>query len=107
MSILSVRPPLFHVSIGGVLSAMLLVGAIQAFVGGIDEPLGFGLVAVINWFIKKEHYDVLFLHQDKLLWSLMYWNFLTGIICLVTGLGLASRAYRSGKKASQSALQVK
>ncbi|HEU5414711.1 MAG TPA: hypothetical protein VFW31_13170 [Candidatus Angelobacter sp.] len=97
---MSIRHPRFHVSIGGVLSAMLLLNAIQAFVVGIDEPLGFGLSAVVNWFIKKEHYDVLFLRQDQLSWSLMYWNFLIGIICLVTGLGLASRIYASGKKAS-------
>jgi hypothetical protein len=107
MNVLSIGHPRFHVSVGSVLSAMLLVGAIQAFVAGIDEPLGFGLVAVINWFIKRGHYDVLFLHQYQILWSLTYWNFLICTIFLVAGLGLAYRIYGSRKKASQAALQVK
>lgn len=87
------------------LSAMLIVGAIQAFVAGIHEPLRFGLAAVVNWVIKRGHYDVLFLHQDQLLWSLMYWNFLIGIIFLATGVGLASQVYGSGKKASEAAFK--
>ena len=90
-----------------VLSAMLLVGAIQAFVAGIDEPLGFGLVAVINWFIKRGHYDVLFLPQKEIVWSLMYWNLLVSIICLVIGLGLASRIYGYREESITTSLQVK
>ena len=105
MSVLSIRHPRFHVSIGGVLSAMLLLNAIQAFVVGIREPLGFGLSAVVNWFIKRGHYDLLFLPQKEIVWPLMYWNLLVSIICFVIGLGLASRIYGTGKKASEAAFK--
>jgi len=84
------KHPRLHVSIPSVLSSVLIAGAAQCLVLSLRDPVGRGLGAVINWFLKRGHYDVMFLPQQDIWWTLSIGNLVLFVIFAMLGLMLAN-----------------
>jgi hypothetical protein len=106
MSALLTRHPRLHVSITSVVSGILLASAAQCFVVAVRGPLAHGLAAVINWFIKHGHYDIMFVPQQDVWWTLSISNLVLCVISAAIGLVLAFRQFAATSTRSSSKMAV-
>jgi hypothetical protein len=75
------RRPL-RVSVSAVLSSFFLMVAAQNLALSLSQLLNPAVVSLINWIIKRGHYDALYLQAEES-WFIAISNLRASIICVI------------------------
>jgi hypothetical protein len=86
---LPIRTPRFHTSACAATAGILLAIGIRVLVLGLNQPLLWGVVELINYRIKTRHADMSVLATPTFYWPFLITNFVVGLIILAVALRIA------------------
>ena len=85
----------FRTSITAVVSALLLVGAVQTIVAALQEPVHPAVIWLINLAIKRGRFQFSPIYARNIVWPVVVVNLLLCLVQLSVACWLASRNYRN------------
>ena len=84
------RPRRFQISIRSALAGLLIFSGLQEVVAGARDPLGAGVITLINWFLGKAKPDSVLLSETAVNWTFFSAELAFGIVLLLFGLQVGS-----------------